>query len=235
MSTCLFGENWFLPVPFEVVRLQDSKPIAFLSNGFYPRHTLLSKWLRSHLMNNQIQLKISVCSQACLFCHADIVFQRFSDRRKAWEFCWRELDWNKDRKFWHHYQSQRKTAIEFIKEIEQFHFFFLQFGNIKMKKEIPPIKIYAFSKTSIYETFRFLKNSVGIFPHQVLGNFAVVNLSGYRYGSWKLTHAQQLMKHEYVHFAFDKDKVNEADEFAANSLAQQWQAAYQNNAIAGES
>ena len=43
------------------------------------------------------------------------------------------------------------------------------------------------------------------------------------------------MKHEYVHVAFDKDKVNEADKFAANSLAQQWQAAYQNNAIAGES
>ena len=104
-----------------------------------------------------------------------------------------------------------------------------------MKKEIPPIKTYVFSKTSIYETFRFLKNSIGIFLHQVLGNFAFVNLSGYRYGSRKLSYAQQVMKHEYVHFAFDKDKVNEADESAANSLAQEWQAAYQNNAIAGES
>jgi hypothetical protein len=98
--------------------------------------------------------------------------------------------------------------MELAKEIEQFRFFFLQFSNIKIKNDISAIKIYAFKKTSSYKKFNLPEDSVGIFLHRALGNYAVVNLSGYRSGSKKLSYAQQVMKHEYVHFAFDNTDSN---------------------------
>ena len=159
-------------------------------------------------MNIHILRKTPALYPACLFLMLILFFSDSSAGKTSEDIIkenWIEI---KTENFHIISNLEENRALGFAKEIEQFRFFFLQFSNIKMKKDIPAIRVYAFSNTSTYKTFNLPKDSVGIFLHRALGNFAVVNLSDYRSGSRKLSYAQQIMKHEYVHFAFDNADSN---------------------------
>ncbi|MFT5133900.1 MAG: hypothetical protein ACI9SC_002373 [Gammaproteobacteria bacterium] len=98
---------------------------------------------------------------------------------------------------------KQEHAKNFAKDLEQFRFFFLQLSNVKMKEDISPLKVFALANSSSYKAFKLQKNSAGIFLHRPTGNFAVANMSGYRPGNKKQNFAQQVLRHEYVHFVFD--------------------------------
>ncbi len=95
-----------------------------------------------------------------------------------------------------------KNAEFFVRDLEQFRHYLQQFGNIRIKQDIQPLKIYAFQRASTYKAFELPKNSAGVFFQASTGNFAITTMSGYRRSNKLQNFAQQILRHEYVHFAF---------------------------------
>ena len=61
---------------------------------------------------------------------------------------------------------EQKHAQYFAEDLEQFRSLFLQFSKVKMKEDIPPLKVFAFRKLSTYKIFKLPKISAGTFLHR---------------------------------------------------------------------
>ena len=94
-------------------------------------------------------------------------------------------------------------AQHFTRDLEQFRYYLIEYIDIQMKKDIPPLKIYAFQRNSTYRAFKLPKNSAGVFFHHSSGNYAISAMRGYVTDTRKQNFAQQVLRHEYIHFVFE--------------------------------
>jgi hypothetical protein len=97
--------------------------------------------------------------------------------------------------------AKEKLAQKLVVDLENFRYFISVILNKPLIKGIPPLKTLAISSKSNFKVLDLPENWAGVFQKSMDGNLAIANISGYSMSAKNKDWGNQILMHEYVHFA----------------------------------